>query len=104
MRVPVAILLAVALLAIPLVCVAAGCDLAKAPHECCPRSRTLTSCPYDVLAAAKASRPLVASWFDEVLPSSPAIGFSPQPFTPDASARFAADGRDLHTRIRVLLI
>jgi hypothetical protein len=104
MRIPVAIVLAVALLAIPLACMAAGCDLSKPAHDCCPHSRALTSCPYDVLTAAKASRPPVPLWSHASSWSSPEVGVAPMRFTPEVHAQFAADGRDLHTRIRVLLI
>jgi hypothetical protein len=104
MRLLVAIALAVALLASPLECVAAGCDLTKAVHDCCPRSRAATPCPYDLLAAAKTPRAPAALWLDGALSPSPAIAFAARQFAPEPIASLVADGRDLHTRIRVLLI
>jgi hypothetical protein len=41
---------------------------------------------------------------DGALSPSPAIAFAARQFAPEPIASLVADGRDLHTRIRVLLI
>jgi hypothetical protein len=104
MKFAVALALATILLASPLVCVALPCDLAKAPHDCCPKSSGVTACPYDVLESAKASRPPVKWAVDAIVDSAPEPGCVLPGFAPQSIARIATDQRDLHTRIRVLLI
>ena len=80
-----------------------SCDLAKAPHDCCPKSGAKAACPYDVLAAAKAPRPPDGA-APVALASAPVRCVEAPNSAPQHPAQFALDDRDLHTRIRVLLI
>jgi hypothetical protein len=104
MKFAVALTLATILLASPLVCIVVPCDLTKGPHDCCPKSGGVAACPYDVLDAAKASRPPVKWAVDAIVDSTPQPGCVLPGFAPQATARIETDDRDLHTRIRVLLI
>jgi hypothetical protein len=103
MKLWIALTVAIVFLAPPLVCIAMPCDFAVQAHDCCPKSRGVVACPYDVLETAKAAQPQA----DPALSTAP---FSLQPCVTAPSvvrndpAAFEANGRDLHTRVRVLLI
>jgi hypothetical protein len=90
-------------LATPLICVAMPCDFTTQTNDCCPKSRGLVACPYDVLETAKASATLAVA-------ALPVAEIAPQPFSaspnsaPIDAGTHTADHRDLHTRIRVLQI
>jgi hypothetical protein len=90
-------------LATPLICIAMPCDFTTQTNDCCPKSRGLVACPYDVLETAKASATLAVA-------AQPVAEIAPQPFltasdfAPIEAENHPADHRDLHTRIRVLLI
>jgi hypothetical protein len=103
MRFAIALTIVAVFLASPLLCVALPCDFTKQTHDCCPKSRGLVACPYDLLETAKASAPAVKA-------ARVAVGIAPTPFFPTprvalkAPEPWTADSRDLHTRIHVLLI
>jgi hypothetical protein len=104
MKFAVALTLAMTLLASPLVCVALPCDFALVPHDCCPKPSGVTACPYDILDAAKASRPPVRLAVSADVASAPLQSCALCAFAPQVVAEISTDQRDLHTRIRVLLI
>ncbi len=99
MKLRIAITLAAVLMFSPVVCLVVACDFAA--HDCCPKSRAMTSCPYDILAAAKVVKP-------QALATAPLIS-SIDWMAPTAGLAMnfitvAQDGRDLHVRNRILLI
>jgi hypothetical protein len=90
-------------LATPLICIAMPCNFTTQTNDCCPKSRGLVACPYDVLETAKASAALATA-------AQPVAEIALQPFAgasnsaPIAAESHPADNRDLHTRIHVLRI
>jgi hypothetical protein len=53
MQFAAAILLTLSLIASPVGCSIRPCDLGQSTHDCCPRTPSPTSCPYDILSLAK---------------------------------------------------
>jgi hypothetical protein len=104
MRFAVALTLAIAFLATPLVCLAVPCDVAKQARDCCPKSSGLLACPYDVLDTAKASGVSIGQAIPAVHSSALSGVVAPPNLAPLDPIRFAADERDLHTRIHILRI
>jgi hypothetical protein len=104
MKFAVAIALAATLLAIPLLCVLLPCAVTAPTHECCPQSRAVSMCPYDVLDQAKAPKPHIVLAIEATsFPVSP-IGLPAPQHGLQAASQFLFDGRDLHIRNRVLLV
>ncbi|HLW75708.1 MAG TPA: hypothetical protein VKS01_01965 [Bryobacteraceae bacterium] len=98
MKLTIAIALAAVLMFGTAMCMAVSCNFGV-HDECCPKAHAVTSCPYDILAAAKAPKPQIVG-----VAATPAISLvALEPVFGSAPvAAIATDGRDLYSRCRVL--
>lgn len=79
----------------PIACVLLVCP-AVHTHDCCPKSKSFTACPYDILSSAKAALPAVMT------ASAVSFTFQPAPVRLFDAHSIASDERDLHLLNRVL--
>jgi hypothetical protein len=98
MQFAAAILLTVGLIASPIGCLIQACELSRAGHDCCPRTASLTACPYDILSSAKAAPSQVAAIVIDT--TEPLV--LPQPAPLQMVAPVLADQSSLHIENRIL--
>ena len=99
MKWTIAIALAAMLMFGTTLCMAVSCNFGI-QDECCPKAHAMTSCPYDILAAAKAPKPQIVG-----VAAAPAITLVTMPVQVSSGepvAAIALDGRDLYSVYRVL--
>ncbi|GEM_PF-6451196 len=97
MKQAAAIFVLSALLMAPLACLISACPVADT-QDCCPKSKTFATCPFDILVSAKSVLPAVATWAPMAVPA---------PVIEPLEARVDSvipDHRDLHLYNRVLRI
>src|SRR5581483_10255976 len=97
MKTAIAIFVLTALMTAPIACVIVVCPAVET-HDCCPKSKTFAACPFDILASAKASMPVVIGVSFQAI----VVGLSEAAMVFQAS--FRSDDRDLHLANRVLRI
>jgi hypothetical protein len=100
MKFAISATLSVLLMFSPALCMALACDIGLS-HDCCPKSHTMTACPYDVLASAKVVKAQAVSVLTQFL----VVGLAARmPSLALEGTQDVADGRRLYAQNRVLRI
>ena len=86
-----------ALTAAPIACVLLACPAVQT-HDCCPKSKSFSACPYDILSSAKAALPAVMT------AAIVRITIQPAPVRQFGVRTVVVDERGLHLLNRVLRI